>query len=415
MVQEEAKSYMVKVFAKLRVKDTIMGKRYKAKVGGKDYLWVVLFLIIFINGFESGGYQASLYSIGQTYDLSVTKMGLFAALELFADMLAPILLGSWADRMGKAKSMTIMLSLQIVSSLVVWVAPSQIFFLVSMFVLGMTTSALQFIAIAALADAYPLSGERRIGFLTSMYAFGAVIAPLVVSFYLGHGMSWKTLFVLLILGTAVALVGIQKMGADPREVAPRAKAGEAGPGRFILAGILLLCVIMCIYVGFENGFSFFVDTLFTDVFQSTKGKLALSLYWFVMIPARMLVGQYSKHVRKILLAAVVAIPLVTVLIGLTSSASMVMALIVPLGIASGAIYPCVLTLMIPFANKKTATATGMITAATGIGGFAFTALTGFMADLWGMQTAMMVLAAFFVFSIAAVLRVNAMVEGLKKA
>ena len=33
-------------------------------------LWVFLFLIIFINGFEAGGYQASLYRVGQTYDLS---------------------------------------------------------------------------------------------------------------------------------------------------------------------------------------------------------------------------------------------------------------------------------------------------------------------------------------------------------
>ena len=59
---------------------------------------------------------------------------------------------------------------------------------------------------------------------------------------------------------------------------------------------------------------------------------------------------------------------------------------------------------------RTATATGIITAATGIGGFAFTALTGFLADLWGMQTAMMILAAFFVFSILAALRVFALAD-----
>ncbi|MDO4806867.1 MAG: MFS transporter [Coriobacteriales bacterium] len=388
-----------------------MVKAYNTTVRKKDFLWVILFLIIFVNGFESGGYQASLYSIGQTYDLSITSMGLFAALELLADMLAPILLGSWADKVGKAKSMTIMLGLQLVAAVVVFFTKAQTPFLVSMFLLGLTTSALQFIAIAALADAYPLSGKKRIGFLTSMYAFGAVIAPLAVSFYLGHGVSWRALFVLLAIGTLIALVGIVRMGADPREKAPKKAIGEReGASTFILLGILLLCVIMCIYVGFENGFSFFVDTLFTDVFHSPMGKSALSLYWAVMIPSRMLVGQFSKHVKRILLACVIAIPVITVFVGIANSAIMVLLLCVPLGIASGAIYPCVLTLMLPFAGKKTATATGMITAATGIGGFAFTALTGFMADLWGMQTAMMILAAFFVVSILAVLRVNAMAD-----
>jgi predicted MFS family arabinose efflux permease len=247
-----------------------------------------------------------------------------------------------------------------------------------------------------------------------MYAFGAVIAPLVVSFYLERGITWRALFALLLVGTLIALVGIRMMGADPREEAPASGKDKSAEGQSIIhAGILLLCVIMCIYVGFENGFSFFVDTLFTDVFHSDAGKLALSLYWAAMIVSRILVGQFSKHVNRILLGSVITIPLVTLLVGEVSNSTMVLLLCIPLGFASGAIYPCVLTLMIPFAGERTATATGLITAATGVGGFAFTALTGFMADLWGMQTAMMLLAAFFVFSILAVLRVTAMADRLE--
>ena len=53
----------------------------------KDCLWIVLFLIVFINGFEAGGYQASLWSVGKNYDLSVTSMGLFATSAPVAYML----------------------------------------------------------------------------------------------------------------------------------------------------------------------------------------------------------------------------------------------------------------------------------------------------------------------------------------
>lgn len=369
---------------------------------GADILWLVLFLIIFVNGFESGGYQASLWSIGQTYDLSATSMGVFAAVELFADMLAPILLGSWADRLGKGKSIAIMLACQVVAACVTWVSTAQPLFVAGMFLLGLTTSALQFIAIALLADAYPASGNRKIGYITSMYAFGALTSPLVVSYYLGAGLSWRTLFVLLSLGSVLALAGILRAGTDAREKTNQRQRSHNEGGTFVLPAILLLCVVMCVYVGFENGFAFFVDTLFTDVFKSTTGKFALSLYWAVMIPSRVLVGYFSEHARKILLGCLLAIPLTTVLIACSTNSSVVLALCVPLGLASGAIYPCALTMMLPFAGRRTATATGMITAATGIGGFSFTALTGFLTDLWGMRVAMLVLAAAFAVSIVAV-------------
>jgi fucose permease len=155
---------------------------------------------------------------------------------------------------------------------------------------------------------------------------------------------------------------------------------------------------MCIYVGFENGFAFFVDTLFTDVLKSSTGKFALSLFWAVMIPSRVLVGLFSQHARKILIGSVVAIPLITSAVAMSHSSTPVLLLCVPLGFACGAIYPSVLTTLLPFAGKKTATATGMITTATGIGGVVFTALTGILADHLGLSFAMVVLSGFFVIS-----------------
>ena len=378
----------------------------------RDFLWLTLFLIIFVNGFESGGYQASLWSIGQSYDLTIASMGMFAAVELLADMLAPILLGGWADHVGKTKSMLTMLVLQLVATAAVWFSREGMWFLVAMFVLGLTTSALQFIAIATCADAYPRSGDKKIGYLTSMYALGAVVSPLVVAFYLDAGLDWRLLFLLLGLGSALALAGVALSGAEPREEAPAARTGEGAHGHFVLPAILLLCVIMAIYVGFENGFAFFVDTLFTDVFHASTGKLALSLYWAVMIPARVLVGYFARHARKILLGAVITIPCVALMVAFAPSSELVLALCVPLGLASGAIYPCVLTTMIPFAGKRTATAAGMITAATGIGGFSFTALTGLVADQWGLQAALGVLAGFFVIALAAVFGINALYRRL---
>ncbi|MCR4789254.1 MAG: MFS transporter [Lachnospiraceae bacterium] len=368
----------------------------------KDRLYLFLFLIVFINGFEAGGYQASLYSIGQTYDLSVTNMGIFASVELLATMLAPLLLGNWADRTGKIKSMIILLSVQTAFSAAVFMSRLEPVFLIGIFFLGLTTSALQFIAIAALADSYPVSGKKKIGFLTSMYALGALVSPLVVSFYLDRGIDWRMLFLSITAGTLIAISGLFITRNEKREEAAISSEEEKNGRTFILAGVLFLCVVMCIYVGFENGFAFFVDTMFTDVLKSSLGKYALSLFWAVMIPSRILVGYLSKHAKKILLSSVIAIPVITCILSQLSSDIAVFLLCIPLGFACGAIYPSVLTTVLHFTGSRTATATGMITVSTGLGGVIFTALTGIMADALGMRGAMIALSSFFILSIGAV-------------
>ena len=370
----------------------------------KRRLWIFLFLTLFLNGFEAGGYQASLYEIGRTYDLSVTNMGLFAAAELLATMLAPILLGSWADRTDKVRSILLLLCIQTAFSLSILLGRNEILFIAGIFFLGLTTSALQFISIAALAERYPVSGKKKIGFITSMYAFGALTAPLAVSFYLDRNADWRLLFLLIATGSALAAAGVFLFRNEEREQTAGTEKDKGQNGFFVIAGVLLLCAVMFIYVGFENGFAFFVDTMFKDVFDSSLGKYALSIFWAVMIPSRMLVGVLSRHARKILMLSVIAIPVVTVGLSFSPSDILVMILCVPLSLFCGAVYPSVLITLMDFAKEnRTATATAMITAATGLGGVVFTALTGVLAGSFGIRNAICSLAAFFAVSIVCVI------------
>lgn len=369
----------------------------------KDYLWLIFFLIIFINGFEAGGYQASLLSIGESYDLSTTSKGIFASIELFATMLAPLFLGAWADRNSKLKCIRILLFIQLFFSALVLLVTSRIIFALGIFFLGLTTSALQFISIAALAEVYPNSSKRKIGFMTSMYAFGAFIAPLIVSAYLKMGFGWRTLFLLLTITSTIALIGLLRSADGTREKIDNIDIDDATTGTFIFGAILLLCIIMCIYVGYENGFAFFIDTLFAEELGSGIGKYALSIFWIIMIPSRVMAGYLGKHSHKILTGAIIAIPVITIIISRLNKDIPVLLLCIPLGFACGAIYPSVLNIAMPLAGNHKATATGMITTATGIGGVVFTALTGIIGDRWGLRTAILILSAFFAISLLSVL------------
>ena len=211
------------------------------------------------------------------------------------------------------------------------------------------------------------------------------------------------IFLALTIGSIIAFVGVFFCRNRQSEEGMTEGEGSNTSTGFVLIGVLLLCVVMCIYVGFENGFAFFIDTMFTDVLNSGYGKYALSIFWAVMIPSRILVGLFAQHAKKILITAIIAIPVITSIIALMNNGVIVMILCIPLGFACGAIYPSVLTTLLQFSGNRKATATAMITTATGIGGVVFTALTGVLAGGIGLRAAMVSLSAFFILSLISVL------------
>ena len=56
----------------------------KTSYWAKNDLSLLFLLSIFMNGFETGGYQACLLYVGQEYDLSIGQQGMLAAVQLFA-------------------------------------------------------------------------------------------------------------------------------------------------------------------------------------------------------------------------------------------------------------------------------------------------------------------------------------------
>ena len=134
----------------------------------------LLSLTVFMNGFEAGGYQASLLNIGTGYQLEDRAMGIFASVQLIAGLIAPLIFGPVADRCGKKKIYGAFLLVQLLGCALLIMAGSAAAFLPGIFVIGMSVSALQYIALAALADAYPQTGKKKMGIITALYSLGAV-------------------------------------------------------------------------------------------------------------------------------------------------------------------------------------------------------------------------------------------------
>jgi len=371
----------------------------KIKKRAGDYLCGILFLAVFMNGYEAAGYQTGIGDVGKEYVLNGTGMGMLASVQLIAGLIAPLFFGPLADRVGKKKLLTVFLAAETVSAAGLVFCRGYQVFAAGIFLMGLCVSTVQFISIATLADLYPVSGSRKIGWITGFYSLGAVAAPLVCGYCLEHGSSWRILFVILGAAAVLEAIAVFVLDFSPRESAQDAGDRQAADGKWIFSGIFLLCAVMFVYVGFENGFAFFVNSYLTEILKTDHAYIALSLFWLAMIPARILCGCFSCRNRQILLIASVGAAAVALVIGTTGNGTAAVFLCLPLGFFCGAVYPAVLTRSLDFAGGKTATVTGMITAATGLGGAAVTALTGMMSQRLGLKQAMVFLAGFLAIDI----------------
>lgn len=376
----------------------------KALWARKNFLAYILFLTIFMNGFESGGYQACLLEIGREFDLSATSMGMLASVQLFAILLAPLFFGALADWAGKRKVMTAFLIIRAAACVLLLTAAATQRFVLGIFIVGLSISILQAVAIAGLEDAYPISGRKKLGVITSMYALGAVISPLLCGTLLESGFSWRLLFVMV--GSIALLLTLALCFTDfaPKEDEQLSTESETMIGSMQWDGILFLCIIMFVYVGVENGVAFFLTSFVQiELAGGVNSYLALSMFWLAMIPARLLCGFLHKRRAVVLFTAVFGVMVLTVLLSVVKTASLAVALSFIMGFFSGAIYPAVLNYSVDFACGRTATVTGLITAATGLGGAAVAAVFGWMMEMFGIRTAFLLLGVFMAVDVLVVI------------
>ncbi len=375
-----------------------MGDRKQGFFKTND-LAALLLLSIFMNGFESGGYQAALIHIGTEYSLDNRAQGIMASIELFATMIAPLLLGTLADKVGKKIVLVAFTVIRAVSCVVISVATGSVLFAVGIFVLGFATSIIQYVAIAQMMDGYPVSNHNRMGLIAAMYALGAVVAPIIVGNAVKTSLGWKAFFAVDLVISAVLSILLIITSFKPREEIPdtpefaesdQGKATYTGSG-FYVVGVALLSIIMFIYVGVENGVGFFINGYMHDTMDSMNGYIALSLFWMAMIPSRVLCGVFAKYRRELLCGAPAGAALSLAAFSFTRTDISAFVIVFIMGLFCGAIYPNVLTYASDFAGKKTATVTAIITVATGIGGTVMSAAFGFLETAFGYTGAFLIL------------------------
>lgn len=268
------------------------------KTSKKLLLPMALFLPFFL-GFQSGGFQFTLLSIGQEFTLNNFYMGGLVSAQFVAMVFAPLLLGPLIDKFGKKKMALTSSFIFTFGCFTLFWTPTIFVFILGMFLVGTGFSICQSSMSAALSDSYPGKAARYINLSQCFYGTGAVLSPVITNFLItDFGFSWKILFAICGFGYLILIVPL----FFTKFTLPTEDHHQSQEGLLtLLKSKRLICLLLAIalYMGYESGFSYFINSFFTNVLQEPKyAAFAISAFWLSMIPSRILTSIFHEY-RKI--------------------------------------------------------------------------------------------------------------------
>ncbi|MEG2199983.1 MAG: MFS transporter [Anaerovorax sp.] len=353
----------------------------KYRTSKKLLLPMALFLPFFL-GFQSGGFQFALLSIGKEFTLNNVYMGSLVSAQFAAMVFAPLLLGPLIDRFGKKKlALASSMTFAFGCFTLFW-TPTILVFILGIFLVGVGFSICQSSMSAALSDAYPGKAARYINLSQCFYGIGAVLSPVITHFLITNlGFSWKFLFGICGLGFAILMIPLffTQFALTPDT------HNEAHESLFsLLASKKLVCLIVALafYVAYESGFSYFINSFFTNSLNAPKyAAFAISVFWLSMIPSRIITSIFNQYRTYFIAFGFAASSISFLLLSLVNSGLSAFLLCIALGVFSGPLWPTLVGVATEESPENAGKITSLMLCATGIGGAFAPTLMGTISDL----------------------------------
>ena len=348
---------------------------------------------MFFVGFEMGGFQLALRGISAEFSMGATGAGLLVAAQYVSIILMPLLFGRLADRAGKKKVMLAFALVFLAGCLLSALSRGVFAFAAGVFCVGAGYSVCESTGSAALADASPERGARWVNLSQGALSLGAVCSPLLTQ--LGEsafGWSWRAVFTICFFGALCALLPLLAVhfpagAATPEQAQKSTRAFLKDP---VFA--LFFCAIL-LYVGLENGFGYFTESLFSlNLGAISLGAYAISAYWASMALSRLVFGVLPVSPEKTLVVTLAASAALFTALALLRAAIPALAVCALIGFAFGPIWSNLMSLSARRHPGYSGGAMGLMSAGCGLGGAVFPALMGLVSDSIDLRAAFLLLA-----------------------
>ena len=372
---------------------------------------------MFIFGIVMAVLGAVLPSVIVKFEIDKIDAGSLFLLLTFGMLVGSMVFGPIVDRYGYKGLLIVCAALIVIGFQGIAFAPSMFILRLSLLCIGFAGGAINGGTNALVSD---ISEERRgsgLAFLGAFFGVGAFGVPLLLGTFLDR-FSYETL--IAAVGAMIILPWL--LFIFLRFPKPKHEQGfplAEGLGLTKEGTLLLFGLILFIQSGMEMTVGGWSATFLIEEINigAQRAVLLLSLFWFSMVFARLVLGSLLKYISA---AVVFRFSIVIAFTGsmmmvLSASASIAVAGLMLVGLGFAAVFPIVFAFVGDLYSRLSGTAFSVVLVMALTGGMLFPYITGIIANSFGLRISLILIPVSLVCSFVVFWIVHRRIRRAEKA
>ncbi|MCI8598019.1 MAG: MFS transporter [Lachnospiraceae bacterium] len=345
---------------------------------------ITCFLILFLLGLESGGFQISLLKIVETVGLSSHLSGVLVSGQYGAIVIMPLLVGHFADRKGRCRvlSASCLVFALGCAGMSVFQTFGSLF--MCAFAIGSGYSVCESVSSALLGEIHEEKAGKYMNLSQCFFSLGAMAGPQLLELGRSYlGWNYQSLF--LLCGIVGAVIGLGTLPEARRDTVHTVQMSEqtSSPVR---REILYLAVGFFVYTSLECGISYYLDGFVTTELQCPEHAAnILSLFWMCMALGRLLCGLFYQYRKMILICSFLGAGCCLGLLLFFPCLPLGYFCFSLIGLSLASVWPNLMSLGVESCPGYSAQAAGILSTGGGIGAVAAPVFLGMVMDGAGLR------------------------------
>ncbi len=380
----------------------------------EKYIMKAIFYVFFVNGIFIMVIGALLPILSKVYGLSDTFSGALISAHFVGNLIAGFVAGVLPEYLGRKKSVLFLSSFVAVGFLLLFMVRSPWLLLLAFLFTGISRGSISnfnHTMVNEISDSSP----SALNFLHSVFAVGAIMAPLLVLFstkIMGDN-GWRmTVFIISFLTFASVLLYSRMKIQEPLRSKEKTMAYGFLKSKFFWtnAGILFF------YLAGESTINGWIIKYFIDakIMTMKYAQILASILWVAILIGRLTVAFIGDHFKKkyILLVTTSGTVIFYFLLLSTINVTIITIAIIGIGLSMAGIFPTTISNLGKII-KTYPMAMGTLQVIAGVGAIIMPIMTGALSDRFGIYAGMSAVVVALVFMMACV--VLLMLSGKKEA
>lgn len=355
----------------------------------EKFILNAVFYVFFVNGIFAMVMGSLLPLISREYGLSDTLSGSLISAHSLGNLAAGFVAGILPLYLGRKRSIVMLSSFVVIGFTLMIVTGSPLLLLVAFLFTGISRGSVSNFN-NTMVNEVSDSSPSALSFLHSVFAVGAILAPILVIFStkIAGDNGWRLSAMIIVVLTSLSVFFFSRMEMKEKVAVKEGKKGYEflkSQVFWVHAGILFF------YLAGEatiNGWivKYFVDA---NIMSIGYAQGLASMLWMAILAGRLAVSFYGDRIKKetLLLVTTTGTVLFYFLLLSTTNVTLITIAIFGIGLSMAGIYPTTVS-KVGKTIKDFPMAMGVLLLLGGVGAIVMPILTGALSDAFGIYAGM---------------------------